>query len=154
MVKSLELKVPPLIVVIIAGLGMWATARAFPGLSFQIRGGAWIALTLAALGIGIIAAGVLTFRIHHTSLNPLKPEAATKIITSGLYRFTRNPIYLGLALVLAGWSVYLAHVAAALWLIAFVRYMTKFQIEPEEHALRALFGQDYDEYSAKVRRWL
>lgn len=154
MLKSLELKVPPLIVVIAAGLAMWATARMLPGFSFQIRGSAWIALILAGLGIGIVVAGVTGFKIHRTTMNPLKPQAATTIVTTGIYRFTRNPMYLGIVLVLVGWTVYLANVAAAPWLIAFVTYMTKFQIEPEERALQALFGQEYAEYAAKVRRWL
>ncbi len=152
--KSLELKIPPLIVVIVTGLGMWATSRALPGFSFRVWGGIWTALMPVGLGVGIVTAGVVSFRLHRTTMNPLKPQAATTIVTTGIYRFTRNPMYLGIVLVLVGWTVYLANVAAAPWLIAFVAYMTKFQIEPEERTLLALFGREYTEYAAKVRRWL
>ena len=84
----------------------------------------------------------------------MKPETASSIVTVGIYRFTRNPMYLGLAFALAGWAIYLANLAALLIVPIFVAYMTQFQIKPEERALLAKFGADFAAYMAAVRRWL
>ena len=84
----------------------------------------------------------------------MKPETTASIVTTGIYRVTRNPMYLGLAFVLMGWATYLANLAALLLVPAFVAYMTRFQIKPEERALLAKFGLSFAEYLAAVRRWI
>lgn len=76
------------------------------------------------------------------------------MVTEGVYRYTRNPMYLGLACATLAWSLYLQNIAALLFVIAFVAYMTHFQIKPEERALQALFGDEYTKFSSSVRRWL
>jgi protein-S-isoprenylcysteine O-methyltransferase Ste14 len=84
----------------------------------------------------------------------MAPDTTKSIVRDGIYRYTRNPMYLGFALILAGWAIFLANMASLLMLPAFVAYMTQFQIKPEERALLARFGPDYAEYMAKVRRWV
>ncbi|HNP34989.1 MAG TPA: isoprenylcysteine carboxylmethyltransferase family protein [Woeseiaceae bacterium] len=133
---------------------MWAASTVIPAASFPLPGALIIAFTFAFVGGGIAAAGVWAFRQHHTTLNPMKPETASSIVTAGIYRVTRNPMYLGLALALVGWAMYLANLAALLIVPAFVAYMTQFQIKPEERALLAKFGPDFATYMAAVRRWI
>ncbi len=99
-------------------------------------------------------AGVREFRRASTTVNPLTPAAASAMVRSGIYRHTRNPMYLGMLLVLAGWAAWLASVAAVAVLPAFVLYMNRLQIEPEERALASLFGSDFEDYRRSVRRWL
>ena len=79
---------------------------------------------------------------------------SSSVVASGVYRHSRNPMYLGLLLVLSGWALYLSNAAPALLLPAFVGYMNRFQIEPEERILAAKFGAPFTDYVAAVRRWL
>ena len=108
-----------------------------------------------ALSGGILAfAGTRSFKRAQTTINPLRPTNASSLVTSGVYRFTRNPMYLGLLLLLLGWSVYLSSVVALVGPVFLVLYLGRFQIAPEERALTAKFGKDYLDYTSRVRRWL
>jgi len=113
-----------------------------------------IAVALALVGVAMALAGVVAFRTHGTTVNPLAPSASSVVVSSGVYRFSRNPMYLGFLLALAGWAVYLSNAFAALFLPAFVAYMSRFQIKPEERALLAKFGRPFAQYMAAVRRWV
>jgi protein-S-isoprenylcysteine O-methyltransferase Ste14 len=112
------------------------------------------ALLILAAGLLVMLAGVISFRRARTTVNPLKPDAATTLVTSGIYRYTRNPMYLGMLMVLLGWVVYLASPAALLGVLAFWAFIGHFQIRPEEHALAGLFGTTFTDYMSRVRRWL
>ncbi len=150
----LELRIPPLLVwFVIAGL-MLGVAYYAPGLSFTLAGSSAIALVLVALGGALAFAGVIAFRGKHTTVNPLTPSASTFVVSGGVYRVSRNPMYLGFLLALAGWAVYLSNAGAVLLLPAFVAYMTRYQIKPEERALLAKFGSEFAQYMSRVRRWL
>lgn len=81
-------------------------------------------------------------------------DAASSLVTNGVYRFTRNPMYVGLLLALSGWAAFLSSPSALVYLVAFVLYMNRFQIEPEERVLASRFGADYAAYRTRVRRWL
>jgi len=111
-------------------------------------------IAIALTGIGVALSGVIAFRHAKTTVNPLKPETASSIVTSGVFRFTRNPMYVGLALVLLAWAVFLSSPWASLGLPAFILYMNRFQIVPEERVLSRMFGTEYSAYRARVRRWL
>ena len=84
----------------------------------------------------------------------MKPESASSLVVSGIYRFTRNPMYLGMLLVLSGWAIFLSNALSFLFLPAYVVYMNRFQIGPEERALAAKFPQPFADYRSEVRRWL
>ena len=154
MPSSLELKIPPLLVLLIMAGAMLGVTYAAPMLSFSLPGRFAIAVALAALGGASAIAGVVAFRSKHTTVNPLTPSASSAVVTGGVYRVSRNPMYLGFLLALAGWAVYLSNAGAALFLPAFVAYMTRFQITPEERALLAKFGSEFEQYRSQVRRWL
>lgn len=152
--RDLELKVPPLAFVLFIALLMWLVSSAVPQLRFDFPGRIVIAVVFGAAGTIVILLGVTSFRQAKTTFNPMKPEASTFLVVSGVYRWTRNPMYLGFFLILAGWAVFLANLLAFLLLPAYVLYMNRFQIEPEERALRARFPEKFDVYERRVRRWL
>ncbi len=152
--RSLELRVPPPVVAFTAALLMWAATRAAPALRVDVPGRETLAVALAVVGAFIAVAGVLEFRRARTTVNPLNPDATSALVVTGVYRLSRNPMYLGLAIVLLAGAVYLSHALALLGPVAFVAYIHRFQILPEERALRALFPGDFNEYARRVRRWL
>jgi protein-S-isoprenylcysteine O-methyltransferase Ste14 len=152
--RALELKVPPVAVTLLSAGLMWAIAVAFPGANVPVAGHWVIAGAIAFIGGAIAIAGVFAFRRHETTVNPTKPHSASAVVSDGIYGFTRNPMYLGLAIFLAGCAVFLQNWVALLVLPAFVAYMNRYQIRPEERALLELFGAAYGEYTSKVRRWL
>ena len=112
------------------------------------------AIALVILGIALALAGVLAFRKAKTTVNPTKPEATSTVVATGIYRFTRNPMYLGMLMVLVGCAVFLANAISFLLLSLFVLYMNRFQIGPEERVLSEHFGSEYSSYMQSVRRWL
>lgn len=154
MSKSLELRVPPLALLVVFAVAMAALAYALPAAQVEIPAKSLVAISLVVAGCIVAAAGVIAFRRHETTVNPLTPEQSSALVTTGIYRFSRNPMYLGFLLILAGWSVWLANWVAALLLPGFVVYMNKFQIEPEERVLKEKFAPQFAGYAKGVRRWL
>lgn len=151
--KFLELRIPPPLVGGLIGLAMWAlTTRSLAGLSESMR--LVVALVLVLMGAAVSLAGVVSFRRARTTVNPLKPEKTSSLVCSGIYRITRNPMYLGFLLVLIGWAVMLGSAFAVLGPVLFVGYISRFQIVPEERVLASLFGDEFAAYRARVRRWL
>ena len=151
---SLELKIPPLVVLVFVAALMWFVSLTALAAGFHWPAGHAIALGLTAVGVGTAVAGVVSFRIVKTTVNPLKPEAASALVTNGIYQLTRNPMYLGALIVLLGWSVFLANALTFIVAVTFVLYLNLFQIIPEEKALRTRFGPEFAAYCAKVRRWI
>lgn len=150
----LELKVPPLLVLLLTGAGMYLVTWMATRCEFAVPGGRATGFSVALLGMAICASGVYSFRTHRTTVDPTRPEAATHLVVSGVYRFTRNPMYLGFAALLLGWGLLLGDVLAILGVPAFVLYLSRFQIYPEERALRQKFGGEFDAYARRVRRWV
>ena len=151
---ALELKVPPVAVVLVAAGLMWLVAWAAPALGFGNPFRIPVAVSLVVAGAVTSALGVVSFRRAGTTVNPMKPDTASSLVAEGIYRLTRNPMYLGFLVALLGWAVFLSSIPAFLVLPAFVLYMNRFQIEPEERALAARFGESFTQYEASVRRWL
>jgi protein-S-isoprenylcysteine O-methyltransferase Ste14 len=149
----LELKVPPPVVALLTGTLMWGIARYTPVIAEarSIRRG--LIAVLAVAGCSLILSTALSFRRARTTVHPENPEKTTTLVTAGFYRLSRNPMYLGLVLMLMAWFIKLAAPFALLGPVLFVGYIGRFQIAPEERILRAKFGADYEQYAAKVRRW-
>lgn len=146
-------KVPPLVVLAVGMALAWLVGR-------LVAGGpvtpVWIGWGAAVVGLGvaIAIAGVIEFRRARTTVDPMHPGRASALVSSGIYRLTRNPMYLGFALILAGWIVALRCLPALPVVAVFVLYLDRVQIPPEEAALRACFGSAFDEYASRVGRWL
>lgn len=150
----LEARVPPPIVAAAAALVMWLITVWVPTWALPFEGRAQVATALAGIGIATVVIGVLQFHRARTTLTPLNPGAASALVVSGIYRYTRNPMYLGIAIVLLSWTIYLSHPLSVLGVVAFVAYIHCFQILPEERALRALFPGAFEAYARQVRRWI
>ncbi len=151
--RYLELRVPPVALTLIFAIAMAMTAYYLPA-SILVPGRLALASAFVLLGAIVALSGVIAFRNQKTTVNPLVPEQSSSLVISGIYRFSRNPMYLGFLLLLVGWCVYLSSWASALLLPVFVLYMTRFQIQPEERALKEIFGSEFSVYIRSVRRWL
>jgi len=151
---ALELKVPPVALVIAAAGLMWLASALAPGLHLKVPFRSIIAWVFGISGLVTCTLGVVEFKRAKTTVNPTKPQSSSSLVTSGVYRLTRNPMYLGFLLMLAGWAAVTANMVAFLVLPAFVVYMNHFQIKPEERALMSIFGDEFRTYSSRVRRWI
>lgn len=152
--RFLELKVPPPLVALTIGCVMWILAKFGPQVPLPTAVRILVGLVTAAVGLSISITGGVSLCRAKTTINPFKPETATALVPTGIYAVTRNPMYLGLLVVLVSWLLYLASPVALIGPLAFWLYINRFQIIPEEQALVALFGNGFREYTARVRRWL
>lgn len=148
------MRIPPLLATALVAAAMAGTAALLPGMHIEIPIRAWLAGLLAALGAGVALLGVLEFRRAGTTVNPVRTEAVLRVVKGGVYQISRNPMYLGFALALAAWAVWLANALAFAGIPALVAYLNRFQIAPEERLLRQRFGAEYENYRAIVRRWI
>lgn len=152
--QALELKIPPPVIALAVAVSMWSAQRFAPSLGLSIPLQLMFAIALALFGIALALAGVFAFRKAKTTVNPLKPETTSTVVATGIFRFTRNPMYLGMLTVLVGWAFFLANIISFSLLPLFVLYMNRFQIGPEERVLSGHFGSEYTRYMQSVRRWL
>ena len=150
----LELKLPPPVLVVIAGALMYGAAEWLPMLAYTLPGAHGAARAIAVVAVLIIGVAVLGFLHAGTTIDPRHPKKANTLVTSGLYRFSRNPMYLADLLLLVAWALKLGNWAAWLPVPLFVWWMNRFQIRVEEAALISRFGDAYVAYCRKVRRWL
>jgi protein-S-isoprenylcysteine O-methyltransferase Ste14 len=152
--RALELRVPPVGQFLLAAVLMWLLAALVPAAGFVFIG-QLLAASMVLLAAGLVGlAGVRAFTGAETTVNPLHPEGASRLVAHGIYRRSRNPMYLALLLALAAWGLLLGNAVALLVLPVFVLAMNRLQILPEERALEALFGADFVAYRQKVPRWL
>lgn len=152
--KFLENRIPPPLVALVLAAGMWGVAKVAPplGLEFAIR--VPIAVAIALAGLAFDFSGLLGFFRSKTTVNPLRPERASALVTAGVYRISRNPMYVGMLLFLFAWGVYLDCLPGFIGPVLFALYMNRFQIGPEERVLKQKFGAPYEAYLGRVRRWL
>ena len=152
--STLENRIPPPLIMLAIGITMASTLWNV----HQVTAPSILQLSLSMTFL--LAAGmfgpraILSFSRAKTTIDPVRINRATALVTTGVYRYTRNPMYLSMALLLTAWANYLAHPFAAIGPIAFVMYINRFQIPPEERALEAKFGDSYMTYRSEVRRWI
>lgn len=158
MPRWLEHRIPPPVIDLACAALMWWLAALAPPAQLWPRGGGalvWVlAGALALAGALLALAGLREFVRAHTTVNPMAPTRARRLVTSGVFSRTRNPMYLGMLLVLAGWGVWLGNAVAWLGLPLFVAVLNVLQIRPEERAMRQRFGAEFERYAARVRRWI
>ena len=150
----LEHKIPPPLVAAAIAFAMWPLSSLLPGVVVADGIRLAVAVSVALAGFVFALAGVIAFRQSRTTVNPLHPEQATALVTGGVYRVSRNPMYTGLLLCLLAWAIYLASPLALAGPVAFILYINRFQIEPEEKVLAGKFGEAFTRYKASARRWL
>jgi protein-S-isoprenylcysteine O-methyltransferase Ste14 len=150
---TLRLKIPPPVWLLIFGTLMWCLHRLAPGpfsITHPTNRAGWL---VVAAGAATIAMAMLQFRRANTTINPNTPAKASSLVTSGIFGYSRNPMYLGLSIALAGWAIVLGTLSPWVALPLFVLVITRLQIEPEEAVLSVLFGAAYRDYCAHVGRW-
>lgn len=150
----LDHKIPPPVVGALVAAVMWAVADAGPQWALPAPARYAAVAILVAAGAVFDLLGLIAFHQSRTTINPLRPERTTVLVTTGIYRITRNPMYVGMALLLLGWAVYLAALLPLLGVPVFMWYITRFQILPEERVLQGRFGGEFRRYASRVRRWL
>jgi protein-S-isoprenylcysteine O-methyltransferase Ste14 len=141
------------VIVLVTGAALAALDRWWPFAGAIVPGRRALVAVAALAGIAIIAAAIRRFHDAQTTVNPLEPSRATRLVSGGVYRYTRNPMYLGLGLLLVAWALWLG--SASVWLgpAAFVLLIDRVQITAEEAALEHLFGAEYRAYRGSVGRW-
>lgn len=132
---------------------MYLFARILPVGYFDFFGRRFLVYLLCGGGVLIGLISLLQFAKHRTPTDPFKPNRARKLVTNGIYQYSRNPMYLALLLVLLGWGVSLGNAFNTLLAAGFVAYMNAFQIRPEEEVMEQKFGAAYRQYCILVRRW-
>ena len=152
--SNLELKIPPVILVVIFLAIMWLVSF-YLKITLLSQSLTFItALIIFLIGLVIALSGVFSFKQSDTTVNPTTPQETSSLVTSGVYKFTRNPMYVGFLFFLISWAVYLSSLASFITPVFFVLYINKFQIRPEEKMLSSIFGNEFYQYTKKVRRWL
>ncbi|KAF7781717.1 hypothetical protein PRUB_b1033 [Pseudoalteromonas rubra] len=153
-IHPLDTRIPPVVVLLLHLILSWGLVQLFGrvelGEGIRLCG----AFLLSSVGVGVALAGVIAFRRHKTSVDPVHIDKASTLVTSGIYRITRNPMYLGFLCLLLAFNWYLAAPVGMLTALSFIAYLTRFQIKPEERFLLNSYGQAYRDFLTTTRRWL
>ena len=147
-------RIPPPVYALCAAVFMWLGNRYAPAIRWIAPPWNQFGWILIALGLALDLYSILIFIRTRTTVNPLRPGNATQLVVSGVYRISRNPMYLGMVLSLTGWAWLLGSPTCLLLVLLFDRVLVIVQIAPEEIALRDLFGTSYGDYSKQVNRWI
>ena len=149
----MELKVPPVLVFLFFGLAMYVVARFLPFGYFDFFGREYLMVFLLGMAVAITLISLLQFYRARTTVDPMIPSKASKLVVNGLYKYSRNPMYLAMLLILLALGLRLGNAFNTLVAAGFVAYMNRFQVIPEEKALLKIFGKAYQRYTSQVRRW-
>ena len=149
---DIKTKFPPPLVALTFGFLINYTKNIFP--KIEIKNEIIFGSFMIISGLIIILSAIILFKKYQTTISPLNPSNATKLITDGIYKFSRNPMYLGLLLVLVGISIILNLTGGFFFILLFILYINLFQIIPEENAMVDLFKDEFLEYKKNVRRWI
>ena len=145
-------KIPPPIVTLFFGLCIYFSRDYF--FSYEYKFLDILSYTFFLIGLWILISAVNSFKKQSTTVNPIKIENASSLVTSGVFEYSRNPMYLGMALILLGLTLMFNMIGGTLFTILFTIFITKFQIRPEEEVMERLFGEDFLKYKQNVRMWL
>ena len=149
-----ELKIPPVLQVLIFTLLMWLISLALPGLSLPSQYKLATITALIVIAAFFAISGMVCFRKAKTTVNPFRLDLSSSLVTSGIYTRSRNPMYVGLLFLLMAWGVFLSNLYSLALTFAFIMCMNHFQVRLEEKALESIFGEDYLHYKTRARRWL
>ncbi len=150
---AMKFKMPPPLVMLVFGVLMYIMAKILPFGEFDFFGRRPLKYALWGLGFVVMLVALVQFRIKKTTTNPLEPKKASQLVVSGIFSYSRNPMYLGMLLLLIGFGLQLGNAFNTITAAGFVYFMNHFQIKFEEEALTTLFGKDYTLYCKAVRRW-
>jgi len=149
-----KLLVPPPLVFLLVIIATYLSKLLVPATQINIPLMPNVGLAVAALGVLLALIAFASFLAKRTTVSPHHPEKSSALVTDGVYAFSRNPMYLSLALIAGGTALMQAAPLGLVFTVAAAWYITRFQIVPEEEMLAEKFGDDYANYRAKVRRWV
>tara|TARA_Y100001935_G_scaffold250269_1_gene250095 strand:+ start:1036 stop:1488 length:453 start_codon:yes stop_codon:yes gene_type:complete len=150
----MKLLIPPPIQALLSAIMMWLISRYFPYANFSLKGVNIFAFVFLIIGIIIIILSINKFREIRTAISPLEPNKTSSLAKNGIYKYTRNPMYLGLLFMLFSIALFLKNFISFLIILLFKFFITRNQILPEEDILDNIFGVEYKNYKKKVRRWI
>jgi protein-S-isoprenylcysteine O-methyltransferase Ste14 len=150
----MDLKIIPVLQVVIALVFMYGIKWLLPEFNYAFSLSVILAQIFLLASIIIALLAIYCFKKHQTTVNPSKPESSTTLVNTGIYRYSRNPMYLAMVFSLLAFAVYLENSFSFPVIILFIWYMQKYQILPEERILKNIFSNQYLQYQASVRRWL
>ena len=145
-------KIPPPIVTLFFGLCIYLSRSYFPEFSFSILNS--LSTISFVLGITVFATAVSSFKRQKTTVNPISIEKASSLVVNGVFKYSRNPMYLGMLFILLGLTFKFNLIGGLLFTSLFMIFISIFQIKPEEAAMEKLFDQEWKDYIKNVRRWL
>ena len=151
MKKYLNTKIPPPIVTLIS-IGiiyLFESKIEYSQPDLKVVG-----IIFLILGSIIILLAVLKFIKTKTTVDPTRPHKTSNLVISGIYKITRNPMYLGMLFLIIAYALYNNNIIGCIIIPIFIFYINKFQIEPEEIEMRKKFGESFEDYCKKVNRWL
>lgn len=150
---KLELKIPPAVITLIIAIAMWWIDEYFTFNWATVGKLLWVSFIFLGIGGIFGLLGLIEFYKSSTSIDPHKPSKTSKLVTNGIYSISRNPMYVGLLLILIGYGFYLGNVLTFVVIPLFAGYMNRYQILAEEKVMQEKFGDDYRKYKSEVRRW-
>lgn len=150
----MQLKIPPVIVFFVSLALLFSSHYFFAQWSYHFPYQVTLSRGMLVAGALVAFSGMLSFRLKGTTISPMNPHKTSQLVRSGVYQYTRNPMYLGMALLLIGGVVRIGNPLGLFGMIIFVWYIDYFQIRPEEKILEKLFGDEYQKYCEDVRRWI
>ena len=145
-------KIPPPIATLFFGLCIYFSKDYFFSFEYKFLG--TLSYVCYLIGLCILILAVNSFKKQNTTVNPIKIENASSLVTSGVFEYSRNPMYLGMALILLGLALMFNVIGGTLFTLLFTIFITKFQIRSEEEVMERLFGEDFLQYKQNVRMWL
>ncbi|MEC7774430.1 MAG: isoprenylcysteine carboxylmethyltransferase family protein [Pseudomonadota bacterium] len=145
-------KIPPPIVTLFFGLCIYFSKSFFPEFSFSILSS--LSIISFIVGISVLVTAIISFKNHETTINPISIEKASSLVVTGIFKYSRNPMYLGMSFILLGLTLKFNLIGGLIFTGLFMLFITIFQIKPEESAMEKLFDQEWKDYVCNVRRWL
>tara|TARA_X000000368_G_scaffold71246_1_gene51839 strand:+ start:634 stop:1080 length:447 start_codon:yes stop_codon:yes gene_type:complete len=148
----MKTKIPPPIVTLVSALLIFFSKELFPNYAFDYQ--SMLSIVIFVSGLMILISAVSLFKKKETTVNPMNPEKASSLVVDGVFKHTRNPMYLGMSVVLLSISIQFNLIGGLLIVSLFVAYITAFQIIPEEEAMEENFGEEYLSFKRSTRRWI
>ena len=145
-------KIPPPIVTLFFGLCIYLSKSFFPEFSFSILSS--LSIISFIVGISVLVTAIISFKNYETTINPISIEKASSLVVTGIFKYSRNPMYLGMSFILLGLTLKFNLIGGLIFTGLFMLFITIFQIKPEESAMEKLFDQEWKDYVCNVRRWL
>ena len=148
----MKTKIPPPVVTLVSALLIFFSKELFPSYAFDYQ--SMLSIGVFISGLMILVSAVSLFKKKETTVNPMSPEKASSLVVDGVFKYTRNPMYLGMSVVLLSISIQFNLIGGLLIVCLFVAYITIFQIIPEEEAMEENFGEEYLSFKKRTRRWI